>query len=666
VVPSEPYRSLTSDEIAALKARNCLAEDWGRVQVAPDFDTSRVYGVSFHGSVRLGRLEGEVRDSGGVSKRAGIYRATLYNCTVGDGVLIADVGGHISNYRIEDGACIEGVGVLAVEGEATFGNGIEVEAVNEGGGRAFPIFAEMSSQFAYLLAAYRYRPDLCAALTAMVARHTEAARSDTGIVGAGSVIRSVPEIINVNIGAAARVIGATLLHNGTILSEAGAPAAVGSGVVARDFIIGEGSTVRDGAILEKCFVGQGVRIGKQYSAENSLFFANAEGFHGEACAILAGPYTVSHHKATLMIAAMFSFFNAGSGSNQSNHMYKLGPLHQGLLERGCKTGSFSYILWPCRLGAFSILIGKHMGNFDLGDYPFSYVNAEEDGKTYVVPGLNLYTVGTVRDGAKWPARDRRTASVKRDLIRFEVLSPFTAGRMLIGREHLQHLMKETPRQVEDVALNGAMIRRVLLRTGVKYYRAGLEMYVGGKVVERALAALRAGRGLEEALTDDSDAVYSERWVDVGGLLAAKERLDAVLADVEGGTLTTVADLQAALERVHEAYERDEWAWVRRACVRLFGSEPDRLSAEQLAAVADTYLKTRRTFLKRVLADAAKEYDVTSRIGFGLDGDEHAVEADFQAVRGDFESDTFVRQMNADLTDLEEIVADFKAALSRQA
>ena len=60
---------------------------------------------------------------------------------------------------------------------------------------------------------------------------------------------------------------------------------------------------------------------KHYSAEHSVFFANSQGFNGEACSIFAGPYTVTHHKSTLLIAGMFSFMNAGSGSNQSNHMY---------------------------------------------------------------------------------------------------------------------------------------------------------------------------------------------------------------------------------------------------------------------------------------------------------------------------------------------------------
>lgn len=87
----------------------------------------------------------------------------------------------------------------------------------------------------------------------------------------------------------------------------------------------------------------------------------------------AGPFTVTHHKSTLLIAGMFSFMNAGSGSNQSNHMYKLGPIHQGALERGAKTTSDSYILWPARIGAFSLVMGRHVNHPDTSDLPFSYL-----------------------------------------------------------------------------------------------------------------------------------------------------------------------------------------------------------------------------------------------------------------------------------------------------
>ena len=655
------YRQLTSVEVHRLKNQNCLAEDWSRVLVSGEFDERRIYGVEFHGTVRIGELTGTVRDIGGIEKHAGIFRAKLSNCEIGDNVLICEVVGHIANYRIGPGAIIEGVGTMATTAGATFGNGTVVEAVNEGGGREIPIFETMSSQFAYMMSAHRYRPRMIEAMELMAAEVVKERTSDVGEVGAGAVVRSVPEISDVRLGPAARVIGASLLERGTILSDPSDPAEVGSGVVARDFIIGEGSKVTGGAMLTRCFVGQGVRIGKQFSAENSLFFANAEAFHGEACSVFAGPYTTTHHKSTLLIAGMFSFYNAGSGTNQSNHMYKLGPLHQGVLERGTKTGSFSYMIWPCEVGPFSVVIGKHASNFDLSDMPFSYIDAAADGRSYVVPGMNLSTVGTVRDGAKWPARDRRKTS-KRDRIVFDVFNPFTVGRMIRGEKRLKGLIAETDRSIDEIKLSGAMIRRLIMRRSAGYYATGIGMYLTGKVLERAEAALPVGiAAVREALGPEEGAVHSEDWMDVSGMLAPADRIRSIERRIESGDIRDVAALSGALDEAFGSYRADEWEWIRRAYADRWGKAPEDLSGEELACVAEDYAKVRGKFLKMVLADAEKEFGELARIGFGLDGDADDHEADFFAVRGTFEDDEFVSRMRSEMMDLDDRVERFAEA-----
>lgn len=82
-------------------------------------------------------------------------------------------------------------------------------------------------------------------------------------------------------------------------------------------------------MIRNCYVGQGSVIDKGFTAHDSLFFANCSMENGEACAVLAGPYTVSMHKSSLLIGCQTSFMNAGSGTNMSNHMYKFGPVHWG-------------------------------------------------------------------------------------------------------------------------------------------------------------------------------------------------------------------------------------------------------------------------------------------------------------------------------------------------
>ena len=374
-----------------------------------DFSTGELQRVQFAGDVQIGNLDGVGRKRhGACTSRPASTMPTLPTRTIGDGVRIANIGSHIANYTIGDGVCIEDVGVMQTSPGATFGNGVEVEALNEGGGREVTLFNELSAQFAYLQCLVRWRPEADRTARMPWPKGRGGCRSDRGTVGCGARRSRRSAGSRTSTSARRRTInGATAITNGTILSCPEAPTWVGPGVMAEDFIIAEGANVCSGSIVSKSFVGQGCQIGKQFSAEGSLFFANCEGFHGEACSVFAGPYTVTHHKSTLLIAGLFSFYNAGSGTNQSNHMYKLGPVHEGKLERGCKTGSFSYMMWPCRVGPFSVVLGKHTRTFDTRDFPFSHIEAKSDGRCEMVPGMYLSTVGTVRDGAKWPTRDRR-------------------------------------------------------------------------------------------------------------------------------------------------------------------------------------------------------------------------------------------------------------------
>jgi hypothetical protein len=654
------FRNLTADEVRKLEAQGCCAAEWKKVLVADPFDPSRVREAAFSGEVRLGRLAGTVK-VGPVERACGVYSAALHNVSVGDGCLVRNVRSHLANYDLAAGAVIEDVGLCECAPGSSFGCGATVEAANEGGGRGVRLYPELSAQTAWLLATYRHRPKLVAAIERMIDVRLASLSADRGEIGAGATVRGAAVLRNVRVGPAARIEGVAELCDGTVLSEPAAPTVVGQGVTAREFVIAEGASVTGGAVLEHCYVGQGSKVGKQFSGENCLFFANCEAFLGEAVALLAGPYTVSHHKSTLLIAAQMSFYNAGSGTNQSNHMYKLGPLHQGVLERGSKTGSFSYLLWPCRVGPFSVVIGKNMANFDLGDLPFSYIDAS-GSRSYVTPAFNLYTVGTVRDAAKWPARDRRKATVKRDLIVFPAFSPLTVGRMLAGEALLTRLGAETPKTIDEVNVNGAWIKRLLLRSGAKYYRTGIDSYLAGRLLDRAEPELKSGlAAVRRRLAPAPAAAEGQDWADLGGLLVNRERLNKVLTAVESGALQDLAALEAQLAACHAAYAEDEWAWVDRTWQARFGKSPAELDGAGLAAVADLLLENRGKSVRMVLSDAEKEFSEGSRLGFGAGLGTAERDADFEAVRGTFEKNKFVGEMKAELAALEKRCAAFKAA-----
>lgn len=644
------FQPLDAAAISTLEQQGCSAADWSAVSVASGFDAGRVHRTQFTGTIRLGSLTGTVEVEGGVEIETGIRDVHLIRCEIGDDVLISRVGGHIARMKIGRGTIITDVGTIATNPGATFGNGVEAETINEGGGREIGLFAELSSQFAYLLAMHRHRGDVVGRLQQMVSDYTDAARSDVGVIGQGVRISHVGEIIDVQIGDAAQIVGATRLQNGTILSEPEAATTVGGAVVAEDFIIAEGAQIVDGVVLHSCLVGQGSKMGKQFSAENSLFFANCEGFHGEACSIFAGPYTVTHHKSTLLIAGIYSFYNAGSGTNQSNHMYKLGPVHQGVVQRGTKNGSFSYMRWPTVVGPFCVVIGKHLNNFDIGDLPFSYVT-DEEGDSLLTPAMNMFTVGTLRDGEKWPNRDRRTASTKRDQICFDVYSPYTVGKMVRAQTALTELYDETPREVEQLRYKGVLVKRLMLRKGARNYRDGVDVYLQGKILDRSAAARAAAdpAALRDALSA-GQGVGEGDWSDVGGQLIPQARLAQIEDGIATGKISTPAQVDAAFAAAATSYAEDEWAWICRIWTERTGSAPEGLAPADLDEIEASHTKMSNSTIKKILADAEKEFDPVARYGYGAEGGDAARDADFSAVRGTFADNSFIQQMQDRLRD----------------
>jgi hypothetical protein len=343
---------------------------------------------------------------------------------------------------------------------------------------------------------------------------------------------------------------------------------------------------------------------------------------------------------------MTSFYNAGSGTNQSNHLYKLGPVHQGILERGSKTGSFSYLLWPSRVGAFSVVMGKHYQNFDTTNLPFSYVN-EEGGKSAIIPAMNYFTVGTFRDGAKWPRRDRRKHADKLDQIHFEVLSPYTVQRMIAGYKELKQLYADTPRGQDAVNYNGIQLKRLLMKTCSRYYAMIIDKYCGDVIAQRIL------NEKDWRKATDSDA--SGPWVDVSGLICRQGRLNAALAE----EYSDQSQLLQAFQELHAAYADDEWNWVLEAFPQVYDQELGSMSNTELLAFFEKWQSSSGKLLNMVIMDAQKEFDEVIQTGFGIDGERVA---DFTAVRGEYADNSFVADIQDQVRELDQLMSKLKQKL----
>ncbi len=634
------YRKLTEEEINRLKDQSCLADDWGQVEVAEHFSTEYVHHTRFSGHVRLGVFQKEFMLPGGIGKHSGLRHVTLHNVTVGDNCCIENIQNYIANYEIGEDTFIENVDILLVDGISTFGNGVEASVLNETGGREVPINDKLSAHLAYIMALYRHRPELVARIKAITDYYAKKHASAVGTIGSHVMILNTGSIKNVRVGDYCRICGTSRLYNGSINSNEQAPVHIGHGVICDDFIISSGSHVDDGAMLSRCFVGQACKLGHNYSASDSLFFSNCQGENGEACVIFAGPFTVTHHKSTLLIAGMFSFMNAGSGSNQSNHMYKLGPIHQGTLERGAKTTSDSYILWPSRVGAFSLVMGRHVTHSDTTNLPFSYL-IEQNNTTYLAPGVNLRSVGTIRDAQKWPKRDGRTDPHKLDYINYNLLSPYTVQKMFKGHEILENLRQVSGELSDIYSFHSAKIRNSALVKGLRFYEIAIHKFLGNSVIKRLEGtAFRTDEEIRERLKPDTP-IGSGEWVDISGLIAPKSEVDRLMDAIEQGTVNRLADINAEFGRMHANYYTYEWTWAYEKLEEFYGIDPQQITAKDVIHIVEKWKEAVVGLDRMVYEDAKKEFSMASMTGFGADGSRLEKELDFEQVRGDFESNPFV-------------------------
>ena len=619
------YRKLNKEEIEILERQMCSASDWNLVEVTDGFSTDYVRYARFSGNVRLGAFRKVFQLAGGMVKHSGIYYATLHNVTVGDDCCIENVKNYIANYNIGDGAFIENVDIILVDGESSFGNGTKVEVLNETGGCEVMIFDRLTAQTAYVMALFKHRPELMAKMMKMIEAYVDTVKSSVGHIGRDVTIADAGYIKNVRIGDCCKIEGASRLKNGSINSNPHAPVHIGVGVVGDDFIISSGSSIEDGVSFSRCFIGQACRMGHTYSATDSLFFSNCQGENGEACAIFAGPFTVTHHKSTLLIAGMFSFMNAGSGSNQSNHLYKLGPIHHGVMERGSKTASDSYVLWPAKVGAFSLVMGRHVCHQDTSDLPFSYL-IEQQSTSYIMPGANLKSVGTIRDAKKWPARDARRDPDKLDCINYNLLSPYTIHKMLRGMDILKNLQKVSGDTSDSYTYQSGMIKRSSLKNGLRYYGLAIDKFLGNSLITRLMSSDFLGVSqMREALKPT--AAYGEGdWMDLAGLIAPQKAVSDLLDAVERGTLNDVAELNHCFADLHSQYYDFEWNWAYRVIEEYYGVSLDSVEPEKLVELICRWRSSVVALDNLIYEDARKEFSLTGM--------------------SDFESDPFVKSVRA--------------------
>jgi hypothetical protein len=219
-------------------------------------------------------------------------------------------------------------------------------------------------------------------------------------------------------------------------------------------------------------------------------------------------------------------------------------VHWGILERGVKTSSDSYLMLGAKIGAFSLLMGQHKTHPDSSQFPFSYLFGDDRGATVVVPAAMLRSCGLMRDEQKWPARDRRLKRRMplRDRIIFDVLNPMTVDKMLSASDVIDQLLQ---RPMDD--------DRYIRYRGMKFTRASLERarYIYELAIYKYLHTRLNGKALPKAPKEGK----IDEWVDIAGLPMMRSDLRRAME------AESIHDMEKIFDEAAKQYPTLERNWI---------------------------------------------------------------------------------------------------------
>ena len=574
------YRPLTSEEIEVLKSNDCWAEDWTSVNVSENFKPNFMHRVMLYGEVNIGGFDKNVEVSQGFVKHSGINNATLRNVTIGDDCLIENVGNFINNYTIGDDCYISNISTMETTEGATYGEGNLVSVLNEVGEGNVILFSDLNSQLAAFMVKHFSDKELKEKIRLLIKSDIDTKMPERGQIGNNVKIINTKEITNCVINDFCEVNGASRLSDCTLLGSIHGNVYIGTGVIAENSIIAEGSSVINSVKIQDCFIGETCQLSNGFTASASVFFANSYMSNGEACAAFCGPFTASHHKSSLLIGGMFSFYNAGSATNFSNHAYKMGPMHWGILERGSKTASGAYLLMPATLGTYSVCFGKLMHHPDTR-----------------IPGRNITTVGLYRDIKKWPKRDLRAPENRKSIVNLDWLSPFSVGEVLKGKKILENLREVTGDNVSQYLYHEYIIPATSLHKGIKYYDIALRIYMGA-VLKRVLKR-------DPSITPPSTEIGLGDWDDLSGLLLPVSEEERIINDLKDRNIETIQELIERFENIDANYREYQWTWTYKMICDYYGISE--ITLEDANRIHEDYIKARRSWIAEIKKDAEKEF-----------------------------------------------------------
>jgi NDP-sugar pyrophosphorylase family protein len=724
------YRRLMPYEIEALVKNANSCRDWNDFLVSETFSPDLVKNSYFAGRVRIGRLSHEVLEHHDTKVPVGIFNSRIIACDIGDDCAILDCA-YLAHYIVGDGCILINNDEIEASGHAKFGSGlvmegeaeevrIELDLMNEAGGRSVLPFDGMLPADAYLWARRRGEPALQAAFKRMMETMFDTRRGRYGTIGAHSVLKSNRIMKDVAIGPCAYIKGANKLKNLTINSSDEARTQIGEGVELVNGIVGYGCRVFYGCkavrfvMCDNSALKYGARLIHSVLGENSTV---------SCCEILNNlifPAHEQHHNTSFLIASLVrgqSNMAAGAtiGSNHNSRAND-GEIEAG---RGFWPGLSTSVKHSSRFASYCLLAkGDYRAEIDL-PLPFCLVDDDRTRDRLVLAPAwwwshNLYAL--LRNEAKFEARDKRAS--KAMLIEYSPFAPDTAEEIVtalglletwMGRAVLMEAGKESaaaspaelraagaaalgnpaslpPAEIEAEGVENSS-RPTVVRNPARAWKAYREMllwYAAGTIIDfagkggligpaaapQAGSRDAAGTGLHARLASVLAAGRRETaWENLGGQLVPAPDLEEILSRAASGRIPTWLDMHAEYARLAEAYPLEKarhawailaWLWAPSAVEAMprgtGAPRPPELGATALEEALAAFSRLTERVEEDVYRSRKKDYENAFRRAT------FRTAAEAEAVMGSAERNGFVLKTRKDAAALRAAAAELSAGL----
>jgi hypothetical protein len=215
--------------------------------------------------------------------------------------------------------------------------------------------------------------------------------------------------------------------------------------------------------------------------------------------------------------------------------------------------------------------------------------------------------------------------------------------MMKGVEVLKNLQVISGETTEVYTYQNCNIKNSSLVKGIDLYNIVINKFLGNSLINRLkLTEFKTIDEVRKQLNPDTNKGFGE-WIDLSGLIAPKNEIDDLLNTIEKEPVT-LDEIQSRFETMDREYYSYEWTWAKQKLEEYWKKTIEEVTAEDIVNMVESWKTSVVKLDQLIYNDAKKEFDLNSRTGFGVDGNEEQKHQDFESVRGSFESNTFVTEV----------------------